>query len=159
MSKCNIRVRPWRNWQTRSTKDAVGQPVGVRFPLVAPNFQASAARVENLSVSAVRNAQTDGKHHRSFQASAARVENLSVSAVRNAQTDGKHHRSFQASAARVENLSVSAVRNAQTDGKHHRSFQASAARVENLSIHPRITANTTNTFSACPVFHKFANIY
>ena len=46
-------MRPWRNWYTRSTKDAVGQPLGVRFPLVAPNFQASAARVENLSVSAV----------------------------------------------------------------------------------------------------------
>ena len=29
-------MRPWRNWYTRSTKDAVEQSLGVRFPLVAP---------------------------------------------------------------------------------------------------------------------------
>ncbi len=43
-------MRPWRNWYTRSTKDAVGQPLGVRFPLVAPKFQASAARIEILNI-------------------------------------------------------------------------------------------------------------
>ena len=37
---CNniiLGLRPWRNWYTRSTKDAVEKSLGVRFPLVAPS--------------------------------------------------------------------------------------------------------------------------
>ncbi len=31
-------LQPWRNWYTRSTKDAVEQSLGVQVPLAAPKF-------------------------------------------------------------------------------------------------------------------------